>query len=188
MEFAGERIRPPIGEWISEWRSQMRMVRIGGIVALALGVTGCPVEQVPETDTIVTDTPTVAPPTMGPNAQPGEAQPVTFSLGPVGGTGVGGEARIAPREGRTEITIQLTGAGPGQKNGHIHSGTCDAKGPPVADLPPVTPAADGTGTARTTLDLAPATVMDGRHVVAYHQADGGADSPHVVCGEIPARI
>lgn len=111
-------------------------------------------------------------------------------LNELAGSGVSGEATLSPGDASTQTTANLTlraagGAG-GVHQGHIHSGTCTQIGGVVVPLPPVT-VAGGTGTATSSVAVDAMSVMDGAHVVVYHEAGGNPGSP-VVCGEIPGHV
>ena len=111
-------------------------------------------------------------------------------LNELGGSGVSGETTVAPGDASGQTTVNVTlraagGAG-GVHQGHIHSGTCTQIGGVVVPLPPVT-VAGGTGTATSSVAVDAMSVMDGAHVVVYHEAGGNPGSP-VVCGEIPGHV
>jgi hypothetical protein len=154
----------------------MNALRIGGAAAMAVLLAACPGDNGRQDTVPAIDTP--SPP-------PDEAGATLVPLTPLAGSGVHGEATITPTGTRTEVAIRLTGATPGRKDGHVHEGTCAAKGAVVGELEAVEVAPDGTGSATTMLDLAPMELMDGHHLIAYHEAGGGHDGQHVVCGEIP---
>jgi hypothetical protein len=112
---------------------------------------------------------------------------VSLVLNAVGGSGVTGEATIAPGEGqqtRVDVTLNATGQG-GVHQGHIHQGTCAALGAAVVPLQPVT-TAGGTGSATSNVAVDAMSVMDGQHVIGYHQA-GAQPGAAVACGEIPGH-
>lgn len=117
------------------------------------------------------------------------AQPMagTVALNAVGGSGVTGQASFMEHgAAQTMVTVNLAGQGSGTHAGHIHTGTCDNIGPPVAPLQPVT-LANGTGTATSTVEIALATVMNGQHLVSYHQSSGDNPGPPIACGQIQAQ-
>jgi len=129
----------------------------------------------------------VAPATdPGPAPMPATAPGMgaTIPLQPVGGSAFGGEVMIEDRGNQSEVMVRLTGT-PGNTthNGHIHSGRCDGIGGVVMPLQPITTDANGTGSMTTTVELAPMAVMDGRHIVVYHDAAGGP----AACAEIPTH-
>lgn len=105
------------------------------------------------------------------------------------GSGITGEATIAPAQasGQTSasVTLRAAGGAGGVHQGHIHSGTCTQIGGVVVPLPTVT-VAGGTGTASSSVAVDAMSVMDGAHIVVYHEA-GGNPGAHVVCGEIPGH-
>lgn len=111
-------------------------------------------------------------------------------MNPLSGSGVSGDATVAAGDaaGQSRVTVNLTAAGDagGVHQGHIHQGTCDSIGSVVVPLPPVT-VAGGSGTATSTVAVDAMQVMDGSHVVVYHQAGGNPGAP-AVCGEIPGHV
>lgn len=109
----------------------------------------------------------------------------TVQLSAVGGSGVGGQAVLTDMSGQTQVMVMLTGtSGTGTHQGHIHQGTCAAPGEVVAPLQPITADGSGGGTMTATVPVPMATVMNGQHIIAYHEAGGNPGSP-VVCGAIP---
>lgn len=126
--------------------------------------------------------------TLGVTAAGGGMQ-ATVVLNELRGSGVTGEATIAPgtASGQTSASVTLNAAGDagGVHQGHIHQGTCAQLGGPVVPLPAVT-VAGGTGTATSDVAVDAMSVMDGGHVVAYHEAGANPGAP-VVCGEIPGH-
>jgi hypothetical protein len=79
------------------------------------------------------------------------------------------------------VMVRLTGGQAGQKSGHIHTGTCDNIGPVAFPLEPVN--AQQGGTSTSTINATAEQLMDGQHVIAYHEAGGNPGRP-VTCGEI----
>lgn len=107
----------------------------------------------------------------------------TVQMNPVGNSGVSGEAALSDANGQTQVAVTLTGTtGTGTHQGHIHQGTCDSPGQVVAPLQPITAGASASSTSTASLPMS--TVMDGRHIVVYHEAGGSPGSP-IVCGAIP---
>lgn len=108
----------------------------------------------------------------------------TMALQPLGGSGVSGEATLTERDAQSEVMVRLTGSQPNVTHqGHIHEGTCENLGPVVAPLQPVTTDGQGSGTSTSTVDLGIANVMNGRHVISYHEAGGNPGRP-ITCGQI----
>lgn len=105
----------------------------------------------------------------------------TITMQALGESGASGEITVTPQGTQAEVMVRLTGLQEGEHPGHIHSGTCDNIGGVVAPLQPITAGADGTGTMTTTVDVDPATLLNGQHVIQYHQAGGG---PGIVCGQL----
>lgn len=113
--------------------------------------------------------------------------PMMVPLRPVGNSGVNGQVTVTDGGTQTQLALTLTGLQPnGAHAGHVHQGTCDSLGSAVAPLPVVTADASGTGSATETVAIPTATLMDGRHVVAYHEAGGSPGAP-VVCGAVPGH-
>lgn len=118
----------------------------------------------------------------------GESMQAAFALNELNGSGVTGEATVAPAgSGQATVTVTLSSpaADGATHQGHIHTGRCDAIGTVVVPLPPVT-ISGGTGTATSTAAVDAMTVMDNGHVVAYHEAGGQPGRP-AACGEIPGH-
>jgi hypothetical protein len=98
------------------------------------------------------------------------------------GSGVGGEVTVREMGNQTQVMVRLTGGTANATHpGHIHSGTCQNIGAVVQALEPITADASGAGTMTSTLDLPPATVMNGQHIVVYHGEGGNP----VACAAIP---
>jgi hypothetical protein len=164
----------------------MRLARMSVVLVAALGLAACP-DGDRQADTgaaTATDTPATAAGTPG--AQTAEMGMERIDLRAVGQSNVSGEASIAPDGQTTKVMVRLTGGTPGQKDGHIHSGTCDNIGPVVVALEPVNVQQGGAGTSTSEVNLPVAQVMNGQHVISYHQS-GGDPGPPVVCGEIPQQ-
>jgi hypothetical protein len=104
-------------------------------------------------------------------------------------SGVTGDARLTEQGQQTMVMVHLTGATAqaqhGVHQGHIHTGSCEALGPVVVPLDPITTGADGTGEMTKTVDNPIATFTDGNHIVVYHVAGGSPGKP-ITCGAIPA--
>lgn len=128
--------------------------------------------------------------TLDVDAAGGDGMQATVAMNEISGSGVSGDAMVAPGDaaGQSRVTVNLTAAGDagGVHQGHIHQGTCDSPGSVVVPLPPVT-IAGGTGTATSTVAVDAMDVMDGSHIVVYHEAGGNPGAP-VVCGAIPGHV
>jgi hypothetical protein len=161
----------------------MKTMRITGVAALTLALAACPGNDGTR------DTAVVADDTVGRAAAPGATQRdqmdgmERINLSGIGGAQASGEASLAPDGQSTRVMVTLNNATPGEKQGHIHTGTCDNLGPVVAPLEPVNVQAGGTGTSTSTVDLPAQQIMEGDHVIAYHEAGGQPGRP-VVCGEV----
>lgn len=117
------------------------------------------------------------------------AQPVggAVTMNAVGTSGVTGTAQIMDHGGsQTMVTVNLTAQGNTTHGGHIHTGTCEQPGPPVVPLQDIT-LANGAGSSSSTVDVPLATVMNGQHIIAYHERAGDNPGSPVVCGAIPAQ-
>jgi hypothetical protein len=116
----------------------------------------------------------------------GEDDVVTAQMVALEGSGVTGEVHVEPANGGSLVRVMLTGAPQGVLQGHIHGGTCMERTRALMPLEPVTTDPAGSGESMTTLDVAIETLLDGNHIVVYHEA-GGAPGASVVCGELPRR-
>lgn len=136
-------------------------------------------------DSITTTTSTTMPADTGMSGAQAVGSAVTMNA--VGTSGVTGQAQFMEHgTGQTMVTVNLTAQGNTTHSGHIHEGTCDAPGKVVAPLQDVT-LANGTGSSSSTVDIPLGTVMNGQHIVAYHQGQGASAGAPVVCGQIPAQ-
>jgi hypothetical protein len=114
--------------------------------------------------------------------------PQMVPMAAVAGSGVSGEAILTEAAGQTQVAVRLAGFQPNSAHsGHVHQGTCDAPGAPVAPLQDITADASGAGTATSTVAIPTSVAMNGQHIVAYHQAAGENMGPPVVCGAIPGH-
>jgi hypothetical protein len=161
-------------------KASMRWLGLPLVVMLA----ACPRDTTQE-DVIITDDPAApAPEVPMPETAPPPDQVTmqTAVVEEVGGSGVSGAVTVTDRGDQTEFSVQVTGA-PASATlpGHVHSGTCANIGGVVQPLESITTDAAGTGTATATAAIAPMTVMDGQHVVVYHDEAG---SP-IACAEVP---
>lgn len=178
-------------------RGDLRIVLPSSILVLALTAACAPTTSeapAPPQPTAAPATPPPAPP-MQPAPAPPPAPPTprpmqmgahTVQLMSVNESGVTGTATIrGAGMSNSEVRVELTGApGAGTHQGHIHSGTCESIGAPVFPLEPVIADSSGAGMSTTQVGAQPMTLMDGRHLIAFHAADGEPGEP-VVCGEIP---
>lgn len=112
----------------------------------------------------------------------GGMQTVPFTA--VGSGGHTGDVMLHPAGQQTQVMVRLSGPQSGTHQGHIHTGTCANIGSVVQPLQPVDVPQAGQGTSTTTVDIPPATVMNGQHIVVYHTAGGSPGAP-VVCANIP---
>lgn len=153
---------------------------------LAFAVVACADSDGDEVEVIASEDSLAMEPAPMPEAgmdQPPGGMGQTAQLAALGDSGVEGEITIADRGDQTEVMVRLTGAPADSEHmGHIHSGTCDALGGVVQPLEAIETDATGTGTMTTDVELAPAEVMNGQHVVVYH----GTGGRPITCGAIPA--
>lgn len=174
----------------------MRSKQILFLAALPLVFAGCEPERsgemAAEIDQEATDAnagQSLAADTLAVRAEGTAGMQTTVAMEALGGSGVTGDATISEAvdaAGQTVAVINLRAPnGTGVHQGHIHEGTCESIGGVAVALPPVNLAA-GQGTATSTLSVDPMMVMDGNHVVVYHEAGGSPGQP-VVCGEIPGH-
>ncbi|HEU0012103.1 MAG TPA: hypothetical protein VFQ45_00380 [Longimicrobium sp.] len=111
------------------------------------------------------------------------------TLNTANNSGATGIAQLMDHAGQTMVTVTLNGASPGAHAGHVHEGTCDAPGRPVAPLQDATvPSANASATAVSTIALPLATVMNGRHIIAYHQGSGANTGAPIVCAPVPGQV
>jgi hypothetical protein len=175
----------------------MRMSKGWLLLALPLAVAACgggeeggeQAQVAPDTAVVATgtgpDTATGAGavPTDTGGAMTGGAGNV--ALVPVGNSGVAGTATVGGQGQQTQVAVSLTGLQPETPHsGHVHQGSCESLGPPVAPLQDVRADSTGAGTSTSTLSVAMETVMNGQHVIAYHQAAGANAGAPVTCGAI----
>lgn len=136
------------------------------------------------------DVPAIEPgETPAPEAPPAgmPMAPATAQFTPLDDSGVTGSIEVQDEGDQTRVVALLSGAeAGGVHRGMIHSGTCEAPGAPVETLSEVTIGEDGTGEGVSSVAVAPATVMDGQHVVIYHEA-GGDPGAAIACAAIPAH-
>lgn len=171
----------------------MNATRLWVLATLPLALAACggdaDDENAVDDGVVVTgDTALVTEPAPMPGADAGTT-PTTVPMNPVGGSSVSGQMEVmAHGEGQTMVSVTLNGpAGASSTHsGHIHEGTCDSLGSVVVPLQDVT-LQNGTGMAASTVDVPASTVMNGQHIVAYHEGSGESPGAGVVCGAIPAQ-
>jgi hypothetical protein len=174
--------RPPY----SHAEEIMRAYRVSRSLAagcIVLLLAACPADEDRIDDPALEPIPgeEMAPPPPAPTEP--EEQAINVNLREVAGSGVTGTVRLEPTGVGTRVTVMLRGAEPGTHQGHIHLGTCAQPGSAVVPLEPVTVGADGSGESTTTIEQRVATLADGQHIVAYHEAGGTPGAP-VACVEI----
>ncbi|HEX8693778.1 MAG TPA: hypothetical protein VF746_15255 [Longimicrobium sp.] len=179
----------------------MRALRLWSLAMLPLALAACGGGDADErggegdTTAAVAPMPTdtgamVAPAPMGADTGAAAAgqNTIVVTLRPVNNSGISGEAVITAQESQAQVVLTLRGAqGAGTHQAHVHSGTCDSPGAPVAPLEPVTTDASGTGSSTTTIQPGMNALMGGGHIVSAHQA-GGSPGPMVTCGLIEHQM
>ena len=172
----------------------MNATRLFALTALPFALAACGGGDEEVAEGTATDT-TTAPmatgdtamaPMAGDTGMAGHSMGGAVTMNAVGTSGVTGQAQFMDQGGTaTMVMVNLTAQGNSTHSGHIHTGTCDAPGDVVVPLQDVT-LANGTGSASSTIQVPMATVMNGQHIVAYHQGQGESAGAPVVCGTIPA--
>jgi hypothetical protein len=159
----------------------MRRIRVGYALGVALLLAGCPDG---DSDRAATD------------AQPGDTARVgtgaavdpagqTFALEEFAGSGVSGEVQAMPREGEVELRVSVEGARPNAVVPiSLHTGSCQAPGPEVADLGDLATDATGRGQTQSTVGLPPQQVLNGMHILAAH-LEGGETPIPIACSRVP---
>jgi hypothetical protein len=170
----------------------MKATRFWALAALPVALTACGGGDEAAEGGAATMTDTTTAPAA--TTMPGDtsmagatAMGSAVTMNAVGTSGVTGQAQFMEHgTGQTMVMVNLTAQGNSTHSGHIHTGTCDAPGDVVAPLQDVT-LANGTGSSSSTLEIPLGTVMNGQHIVAYHQSSGDNPGAPVVCGQIPAQ-
>jgi hypothetical protein len=106
---------------------------------------------------------------------------------PVGSSTLAGDISVEGDDNGTEIDVTIRNSVDGAVHkGHVHSGTCSTIGGVVAPLGDITIDGDRDGDSETDVQIPMATVMNGQHIVVYHEAGGTPGAP-AVCVAIPAH-
>lgn len=125
--------------------------------------------------------------TPAPGTMPDSAASNAIAFTPVGGSTLAGDVDVEEEGSGTKVEVSIRNSADGAVHkGHIHSGTCAAPGAVVAPLGDIRIDGDRNGESETTLQLPMMTVMNGQHIVAYHEAGGNPGAP-VLCVAIPAH-
>jgi hypothetical protein len=125
-------------------------------------------------------------PAATPDPQPAPAESLMADLTPLDDSGVDGSVHIDVAGEQPVITVSLRNAAEGVYQGHVHGGSCANRTRAIVPLQAVTVGADGSGAATSTVELDAATLLDGNHIVVYHEA-GGSPGASITCAEIPQR-
>lgn len=112
---------------------------------------------------------------------------VMATLAPLNNSGVQGTVNFnadPANAGRLVAVLSVAGGTEGGVHqAHVHTGTCDAPGDVVLALSPVTIVAGGGGQSEAPVDVPTATLANGQHIVAVHEANGNPGAP-IACGPI----
>lgn len=109
---------------------------------------------------------------------------MSASLQPVNNSNYAGEVSLNAAGEQTQVVVRMTAPTAGTHQGHIHSGRCASPGGVVAPLEPITTDASSGGSSTSTVSVPIGTVMNGQHIVQYHQRGGSSGAP-VACADIP---
>ena len=167
----------------------MKLARLLGLAILPLSLAACGADEGEPGADQTAATPDSALQTLD-SIEPdtaGVAMSTQVAMSPLGSAAASGSALITATGSTTEVTVQLTGLPEGAHAGHIHQGTCEAPGSPVAPLQEVTAGQDGAGTITSIAEVDPMSVMDGNHIVAYHERGAPNPGAPIVCGQIPGH-
>jgi hypothetical protein len=165
----------------------MNVTRLWALTALPFVLGACGDRDADEP--VVTAEPVAGTDQASPAAAPADLGPDAIGMMSIGGDGLSGDMQVMGHgDARTMVVLNLYGPGTANTthSGHIHAGSCENIGAVVVPLQDVT-LTGGTGTASSTVDVPPATAMNGQHVVVYHERSGDNPGAPVVCGEIPAQ-
>lgn len=163
----------------------MKFTRVFGALAVVTLAAAACADQAEMDEEIPPAEETTTPEVLPEPQEDFESQ--TIQLSGVGDSPITGDVEIDDEDGRTTLNVHLRGSTAGSVHkGHVHTGTCDAPGEAVAPLADITIGDNGEGTSENDLDLPMMTVMNGQHIVAYHEAGGDPGAP-VVCAAIPAH-
>lgn len=158
-------------------------LRMAASLVLATFALGCAGDDVEDGDELDTPAAMEAEPAPAPVDEFVEQ---TLEFMSVGGAPVTGEVEVDDDGNEVEADVVIRGSTAGAVHqGHIHAGRCSAVGAVVQALEPVTIGEDGEGTAENRIALPPATVLNGDHVVQYHEANGNPGAA-VLCVDLPA--
>lgn len=154
-------------------------------LALALVLGACAGDD-DAADRVATDTTlSTTPPAPAPDAQEASANRIAFT--PVGTSTLTGDVGVEGDDNGSEIAVTIRNSTDGAVHkGHIHTGTCSTIGGVVAPLGDVTIDGDRDGDAESNVAIPMATVMNGQHIVVYHEAGGTPGAP-ALCVAIPAH-
>jgi Cu/Zn superoxide dismutase len=111
------------------------------------------------------------------------ADPVMVKIGPQNNSGESGTATLTDAgDGKTKVTVNVTGQPAGSQPMHIHKGTCANLDPkPAFGLPPLT-----GGKAEATVNVAMDALQKEKFAINGHKSPQEV-SVYVFCGEIPTK-
>jgi Cu/Zn superoxide dismutase len=111
------------------------------------------------------------------------ADPVTVQLQPQNNSGESGTAMLtATGDGKTKVTVNVTGQPAGSQPMHIHKGTCASLDPkPAFPLPALS-----GGKSEATVNVAVDALQKEKYAINGHKSAQEA-SVYVFCGDIPAK-
>jgi hypothetical protein len=132
------------------------------------------------------DTTAIGSPTAEMTATPEEVV-LSGTVMAVADSGVAGEVILAEVDGKTAVTVTLTGLSEGAHANHLHLGSCAATGGVSHPLDELMADANGAATATTVLDVAIADVATG-HYYTVHAGDDENVGDAVGCADYAERM
>ncbi|MDA0271230.1 MAG: hypothetical protein O2798_11715 [Chloroflexi bacterium] len=132
------------------------------------------------------DTTASASPTAEMTATP-EAVVLSGMVMAVADSGVAGEVILTEVDGKTAVTVTVTGLSEGGHANHLHAGSCAATGAVSHPLDELIADASGAATATTVLDVAIADVAAG-HYYTVHAGDDEAVGDAVGCADYAQQM
>lgn len=118
---------------------------------------------------------------------PGGPLTATGNLRGVAGDAPPGTVTVTEADGVTAVLVKVDRYTPGVRlRASVAAGACDASGIPVTRVGQVfTVGADGIGTVQGRVPIATREVLDGRHSVRVHTADGATPDMVLACADLP---
>ena len=144
------------------------------VVAVSLALMACGGEDTMMGDTAGGGLDTAATTGMG----------ATFQAMAVENSGVTADVTLNPSGQQTSVSMHVNGAPANAAlPAHVHTGTCENKGPAVAPLDSVRTDASGMGMLNATVSMPFDSLNNGQHFVQVHLPNGQP----AACGNVPAR-